>query len=517
MTAKNNKNKGGDFGLGEILLPVVDLLSILLVKAVGLLTDLLVNLFNRYVIKKDLSEDAPKIEREFLKNKTQTYAQEAIGYSVTRRRNILGHELNRSGHTAVVGASGAGKTVLFDTLMFDDMRNGKPIIYLDPKGDNETLTTFVNLCLITGREFAIFSDYYQGIGSCKINPVKEGTPTNIADRIFDSFEWSEEHYAQICYDALFDSIDSLLMINEEVSFKSIYHKLLFLSDPARSKEVPYYKRDDINGIISRIGKIMKSDFGKRLDGTDALSFLDIRNSKKCVYIGISVLGFSKISRSLGKIILRDVGHCSYEAYKIMTPEVRKTIPKIGLYVDELSAIITPNEFIELLNKIRGAEMEISFGFQSPSDIKKVDQQLLFQVLENTSNWFIFKQRMSDGAQLFAESIGTNESTKQTIRVEDGQELTQGSQRVVEEMTAHSNIIKNLGKGQCLMLRHYPTRLDLLNVKYISPEILSQNIEYLKRKGFIKNEEVVKGKTQVLKELKKSNDVILNWGENSYEK
>ena len=93
--------------------------------------------------------------------------------------------------------------------------------------------------------------------------------------------------------------------------------------------------------------------------------------------------------------------------------------------------------------------------------------------------------MREGAELFAESIGTNESVKQTIRVEDGEELAQGSQRTVEELTAHSNIIKNLGKGQCILLRHYPTRLDLLNVKYIDPEILEDNVRFLTKEGLLK--------------------------------
>ncbi len=137
-----------------------------------------------------------------------------------------------------------------------------------------------------------------------------------------------------------------------------------------------------------------------------------------------------------------------------------------------------DEFVEILNKCRGAKMELTFAFQSPSDITKYSKDLCIQILENSSNWFIFKQRMEDGAKVFSEAIGTIESKKQTVRVQDGEEQSQGSQRLVEELISHPNIVKNLNVGQCVLLRHYPSRIDLLNVKYIDPKILWSNVQYI---------------------------------------
>lgn len=505
------KNQNVDYGLGEILLPVFELLNILMLKFMELASEGLVYLFNNYVFRNRKEENSPKIERDHLKNEIRTLADEALGYSVTRKRNILNHELEKSDHTAIVGASGSGKTVAINTLIYADLLAGKPVVYLDPKGDNETLLTFINMCLLTGRDFAIFSEYYNGVGACRINPTKDGSVIHITDRIFNAFTWSEEHYAQLCYDALEDAVRLLVDEDSVVSLESIYPKLLFISDPKRKDEA-LYKRDEIKGIISRIRKFTNSDYGPKLSGVDALSFNDIRNSKKCVYIGLSVLGYPQMARSLGRMIMGDISYCAYDAYKNMTPKNKKELSKLGLYVDELSAIITPDEFIELLNKIRGAKMELTFGFQSPSDIKKVDQELLFQVLENTSNWLIGKQRMREGAQIFSDSIGTNESTKQTVRIEDGEELSQGSQRVVEELTAHSNIIKNLGKGQFILLRHYPTRLDLVNLKYIDPEVVWDNVEFLKQEGLLEYDHEEEKLENVTREEKIEDEVtIYNYG------
>lgn len=484
-----NKKQSADLGFGEFLVPIVDLLSTILVKGLKLTVDGIGYLLGKYVFDLKDKNNVVKIEREDLKSKRTTLLDEAIGYSVTRKRNLLGSEINKAAHTAIVGASGSGKTVLLDTLMYEDMKQGKPVVYVDPKGDNETLINFINLCKWTGRDYYIFSEYYTGSGSTSLNPVMDGTPTNIADRIFRSFTWSEEHYAQICRDCIEDAVIALKQYDEDVSLENIYNKILEISDPKKS-DVALYSRNDVQGIISRLKKIINSDFGPHLKGPEALSFREIRQSKRCVYIGLSVLGYAEIARSIGKIILGDISYAGYDTYKTITPSNSNKLTKIGIYIDELSAVIT-DEFIEILNKIRGAKVELTFAFQSPSDISKINPNLCQQVLENTSNWFIFKQRMEEGANLFSESMGTMETKKQTVRVQDGEEQDQGSQRVVEELIAHHNVIKNLNVGQCVLLRHYPTRIDLINVKYIDPQVLENNIAFIKKEGPIEKKVILK--------------------------
>lgn len=151
-----------------------------------------------------------------------------------------------------------------------------------------------------------------------------------------------------------------------------------------------------------------------------------------------------------------------------------------------------DEFIELLNKCRGVKMELTFAFQTPSDINKVSPDLCEQILENSSNWFILKQRMEKGANLFSEAIGTIEGKKDTVRTKDGEEQAQGSQRAVEQNVVHSNLIKNLNPGQCILLRHGPTRIDLVNIKYINQGLVNKNVSFLENMGELKKSSSYKG-------------------------
>ena len=457
----------------DILTDVVDVMGELLVKLFHLSVDLLNFLLKRYVFERG-SREVKKIERRSLSKKKKTLKEDAIGYSVSGRKIVYGRELNKSAHTAVIGASGSGKTVLLDTLMFEDMRQGKPVVYIDPKGDLETMNNFILLCQFTGRDFSIFSENYQGKESCSLNPVKDGSASNIADRIHHAFTWSEEHYAQLCRDVVGDALENLQDEGVEITLRGIFEETKRLCRPTNKKA--RYRKEDVQGILTRLQKLIKSSFGDKLEGKNALSFKEIRESKKCVYIGLPVLGYAETARSLGRMILGDITYCAYDIYKKTDPLLSSKNP-MGICIDELSAVIT-DEFIEILNKARGAGMELTFAIQSPSDLAKKDENLCSQILENSSNWFVLKQRVGQSAELLARSMGTQETKKETRRIKDGWEQPQGSQQIVEEFLVHPNILKNLNIGQCILLRHYPTRIDLLNIKYIDPKVLKYNVEFL---------------------------------------
>ncbi|MDC1174647.1 type IV secretion system DNA-binding domain-containing protein [Bacteriovoracaceae bacterium] len=475
-----SKNKSQDLGLGEFIVPLIDLMSIIIMKGTELLGIGIMWGLNKYIFKRNPKEAVRKVERHDLKVKKATLNEDSLGFSISKKRNLKADELVRKRHTMICGASGFGKSVLLDVLMYDDLRKDKPVIFLDPKGDNKSLNQFINLCRITGREFQIFSEYYNGVGSVSLNPVKEGTATNIADRVHYSFNWSEEHYETLCYRALKKTCQLLLDKNERVSYKRIFEKLKEVSNPKNKEKL--FDRKNIEGIIARIENIIDTDFGVHL-GPEGLSFNEVWDRKKCIYIGMPVLGYPKVARALGKIIMGDLSYSIYDAYKHLTVDNEDDYTPVGVYIDELSAVIT-DEFIELLNKSRGVKVEFTFAFQTPSDINKVSPELCDQILENASNRFVLKQRMESGANLFAEAIGTEIGKRETMRIQDGEEQAQGSQRTVEELIVHHNIIKNLNQGQGILLRHSPTAVDLLNIKYIDPKVVNRNVKFLEKNKFI---------------------------------
>ena len=448
----NNKKNNDNI---DIFTAFSELAIILIEKLIEGMVWIIARLLERYVFGGG-KNPVKKIEKRHLSAAKITAAPDSIGYSVTRRRDLPARELDRSAHTLICGASGFGKSVLMETLMDADVISGKPVIFIDPKGDAESMYRFVDLCRRHGRDFAVFSEHYKGEGGINLNPVKEGSPVQIADRIHRSFNWSEEHYENLCYKALRKACKAA---EGGTSYAMIWEQLINLSEPGNSQKL--FERKDAEGIITRLENVIDSDFGPLL-GSDGLSMKEIRNSDKCVYIGLPVLGYPHVARALGKTLLGDLAHGVYDSYR----SIHCQNNPVGVYIDELSAVVT-DEFIELLNKCRGAGMELTFAFQSPADIDKVSPDLCLQIMENAATWFILKQRMKSGAETFTGSIGTVLGKKDTVRIEDGDQLPMGSRREVHEMIVHPDIIKNLNRGQAVLLQHAPTRVDLVNVRRIN--------------------------------------------------
>jgi hypothetical protein len=474
------EKKQQDLGLGDFMVPLVDLLTIVITKGIEGFGKIIGSGIEK-IMNGNSNGEIMKIERDDLNKSKGTTDFDSIGYSVLKKRKIKGDDINKMKHSVIVGASGSGKSVLLDSLMFDDMRSGKPVVYIDPKADNESLERFIDLCRLNNREYLVFSEHYQKDGKICLNPVLEGSANHIADRIFKSFTWSEEFYANKCQQALKKSIKSLKSKNSTISLQSIYEEITLLCE-SKDKSLKI-TRSEIEGLLTKIDNIIDSDFGDSLIGTDAYSFTRLREEGKCVYIGLSVLGYAETARAIGKLFLGDINYSVYNTYRNITPRNKTNLKPLGLYIDELSAIIT-DEFIEILNKCRGAKVEITSAFQTSSDINKISPDLCQQVFENSLNWYVMKQRMDESASLLSYAIGTNESVKKTVRIEDDQEQDTGSQRAVEELLVHPNVIKNLGVGQCVLFRQQPTRIDLMNVKYIDQETIDRNLLFFENNHLI---------------------------------
>lgn len=477
MNKKKNEAPLGDMG------PIIELVGLGAIKLCELFAKGLFYVFQRFAVAPIQTrlgilhvEPVKKIERKDLGCKKRIHSNDALGYSVNHKRKFKNSELDKTKHTVIIGASGAGKTVTFETLLQADLREGKSIVFIDPKGDNELLEKFVGLCRLYERDYRVFSKHCETENPIKLNPVKEGTYTEISDRLFASFTWSEEYYAAQSKRGLKEAVKYLQKSSLPVTLKSIYDTLEILSTP-KERRPAFIKKEDIQGLLTRLDNIVDSDFGELICGDGALSLHEVRKTNQCVYIGLSKVKYPETCEAVGKLFLGDMNYSIGEIYEKISWQNKAKLNPLGFYVDELASIIT-KQFIYTLSMCRGSKVEVTTGFQSLADITKINPELCQQVLENTLNWFVMKQRVKEAASFLAESIGTIESTKKTVRIENGEEQDFGSQRSVEELIVHSNIIKNLGVGQCVLLRQQPTKVDLLNLKFIPPSSIENNLKLL---------------------------------------
>jgi type IV secretory pathway TraG/TraD family ATPase VirD4 len=90
-------------------------------------------------------------------NKRQNGLHLGIGYAIddyhrNKFRDLYQLHENRRGHTFIAGSTGFGKTRLFQNLIRQDIRDGRSVGIIDPKGDWELWTSIVEEAYRAKRE-----------------------------------------------------------------------------------------------------------------------------------------------------------------------------------------------------------------------------------------------------------------------------------------------------------------------------------------------------------------------------
>lgn len=70
----------------------------------------------------------------------------------TRMRDLILPDSYRKRHTFVFGTTGTGKTRLAELMIEQDIRAGKSVVFLDPKGDQQIFTKVFDVARQVGRE-----------------------------------------------------------------------------------------------------------------------------------------------------------------------------------------------------------------------------------------------------------------------------------------------------------------------------------------------------------------------------
>lgn len=133
------------------------------------------------------------LKKQQIAFRKSTSVENFIGYDEFQERVVLNdHEPNQ--HTFIAATTGAGKTVAIATNIENALRQGKPIIMVDGKGERESMLQFADLCETYGRTVRMFTD----LDELSFNFLKHGSPTQLRDKVMNLFEWSEPFYKTNC-------------------------------------------------------------------------------------------------------------------------------------------------------------------------------------------------------------------------------------------------------------------------------------------------------------------------------
>jgi conjugal transfer pilus assembly protein TraD len=359
-------------------------------------------------------------------------------------------------HTLAIGTTGSGKTTGIANIIESAIVRRYPLFYVDGKGDLELARRVKSFAESKGVPFYLFSMVGE---SLKYNPIAFGGFTSKKDRIVELRHWSEDHYRKLAEGYLqtvfkiiekaYISLD-LHSLAKYLAPESLYQLARQIGDATLVKDIERLEenRRDINSLIAEIENIAESEIGHLFDCSvgEVITLDKVLSENAVVYFCLQPLAFPAYAETLEKLIINDIK-------SLVASLLAKSI-KIKLFTifDEFS-IFAGDQIVNLINQGRGAGVHAVLSTQSLSDIvRKGDEALLGQILNNTNNYIIQRQNNPNDAEVLSNLIGTESGFEVTSQLSANQGGTGlGSVKQTREFIIHPDEIKRLMLGQAILV------------------------------------------------------------------
>lgn len=380
----------------------------------------------------------------------------------------------RCSHVQVIGTTGSGKSYsVVIPWCVRDLKRGLSSIIIDGKGERslpyQVFKTLDDANIMCQKQHFDLGNLENSI---EINPLKNGSPQQITDRIFASFDFEDPYYRSIQYDICGYLISLIKETKQIVTFK-LLHELLTndvkltetlskIDDgPLKTnlknflREAVKDRKSKLSGLVSQLSPFAVGEVSKIVNG-DSSPFESILleyGGVDCLIFSIPTLKYQKLGHQLGKLILQELSWCVSKREdfdeKVFT----------SVFLDEFSEFAY-EEFISVLNKARSSKVALHLCHQSLSDLKSVSESFAQGVNTNTNVKCILGLNDPETADFYARHFGTTTSQKLTEQVREigwfrnKEETGRGSMREVEEYKIHPNVLKQLYQGDGVL--HLPT-------------------------------------------------------------
>jgi hypothetical protein len=372
-------------------------------------------------------------------------------------------DVARLRHTHIVGATGTGKTVLIEKLLFEDLKRGYGAIVIDPKGERGFYDSVKSYCRSIGREKDLyFLSATFPKESCVWNPCALGNVSELQTKFFNSAIYNEPHYAKACEFGLLQAFRKL-KASDKTSFtiRDLIRELKAISQDD--------KNETLKGLFFDLNNLVMGEWEPVLAASDAkkekeISILDIIRDNKIFFVDLPTEGKKVQSSRIGRLLTQEI---------ILISGLRKRDASLkgdrpfSVYIDEFDAFATES-FSTFLNKGRSSEFMIHLAHQTLSDLNCVSPEFTGQIMGNCNVRFIFRQDDPDDAERWSRFLGTRSVIKQTFRTKDGTNTGESSNRLSQEFVVAPDAIKSLKVGHCVFSNKTEGQTHIIRVPFKKP-------------------------------------------------
>ncbi len=378
-------------------------------------------------------------------------------------------------HVQIIASTGRGKTqsVILPWIIQDFVR-GSNVVLIDGKGDQGLIKKIRHFAM-SPSDVIVF-DLGDLRNSAVTNPIKYGSPQQIADRMFATFEFESHYFETVSYEAALLVLELIRSQGREAKFRDIYRcltddavltdlvsgqgssenespssgegvKLAFkyLAEPFRSRQ------EKLSGFLGQLRPFAVGELAELVNGESGLrrsfSLSELvrepsRGGNRALVILIPALLYQKSAARLGQMFLQEMAWAAAS---------RKTTEFLPVFLDEFSSFVYEG-FLQLLNKARSMGIALHLSHQSMGDLEKISPDFAKAIVTNTNVKCVLGVNDPETAEFFAKLFGTEATKKTTERAEKKflSEMEMSgfmSVRDVEQYRIHPNRLKTFSRGQ----------------------------------------------------------------------
>jgi conjugal transfer pilus assembly protein TraD len=360
----------------------------------------------------------------------------------------------RASHIGCFGTTGIGKSKFIGHLCYQDILTGLSTVIIDPKGDENLLSTIIMAAAEAGRleELMFISPIYPD-SSIKINPLSYYyMPDELVHHVVSGIQSREEFFENIATNVTTVIITGLiaqaLARGEEprISLLDVKNKITYpaLKDFAVSlrnlKNHPDKKvRDLVDDALSSVSHIMQypEDFFHKVSASLGTVLTQLTSSTTGQIIGKSYENEfikrleegkrvilicntgSLLARKTAYVIARVIISMILSAVGRVLASGRVFDPPLSIYMDEGHNILFPG-IEELFSKGRSANVYLQFFTQSLANIEEaVGEKTTQSIMDNINTWIFMKVNHEVTAKYIEDSTPLKNYYEKVINVAGG--------------------------------------------------------------------------------------------------
>ena len=347
----------------------------------------------------------------------------ALGKSIYRgeEKPVLIKEEDRLRHVYMIGKTGVGKTVLFQNMILQDIREGKGVCYLDPNGD--AAEWIMNRIPKERAEDVIYfnpadTERPMGLNMLEWKTVEQRDflvqeTLQIFQKLFDPGQTGIvgpqfEHWMRNAALTLMAQPDGGTIIDiprlftdpefEKQCVKNVTDPVVkSFWEKQMAKTSDFHKSEMLNYFTSKFGRFMTNDMMRNIIGQteSAFDFRDVMDGKKILICNLSKGLIGEINAFLlGMIIVSKIAMGAFSRQDV--PE-KERIP-FFLYVDEFQNFIT-DVFATILSESRKYKLSLNITNQY---IAQLDEKIRNAVIGNAGTLVAFRIGAADAEFLVKE-------------------------------------------------------------------------------------------------------------------